>query len=359
MPDITIVKLKIRRGTNNQRKSVVLEQGELGYATDTQRVFIGNGVLLGGNPVGSVIHPPLPTANTRINQTNAELGDLVYDNSVLWQLTGASYDSLSSWGSLNTKGDEIIITTNANNRLTIKDNSIPISKLAGSIVNPTGGLSYSATGLSANVDNTYVTINSNRISINSNSIDETRINSSALGQGLKGGSGQKLSVDVDSTLFGFFSNTLTLTSIPTGSVNVLSLDPSMIGDGLLIDTDNTLVTEVRNYDSNNFNVDISTLRLKPIIAPGSTSFSNIRYNAFGQISAVTSAIADTLSGFNTGTLSAFNGRWDQTTFTNQTLLTAISSNSVGSTVRTRLTSAGFMSVQTSLGLFAVPIFRYT
>jgi hypothetical protein len=93
MPDITIVKLKIRRGTDAQRKTVVLEQGELGYATDTQRVFIGNGVLFGGNPIGSVIHPPLPVANTRTNQSNATIGDLVYDNSVLWQLTGSSFSN--------------------------------------------------------------------------------------------------------------------------------------------------------------------------------------------------------------------------------------------------------------------------
>jgi len=355
MPDITIVKLKIRRGTDAQRKTVVLEQGELGYATDTQRVFIGNGVLLGGNPIGSVIHPPLPVANTRTNQANATIGDIVYDNSVLWQLTGTSFSNANSWTALNTKGDEVTITTNASNRLTIKDNSISPSKLAGSIVSPIGGLNYNSAGLSANVDNTYVTINSNRITINS--LDESKITSSALSQGLKGGSGTKLSVDADPSQFGFITNVLSITALPLGTVNVNTLSSSFVGTGLAIEG-NTIATTIQTYDTNSFNIDVKTLRLKPIITGGTTSFSNVTYNNFGQISAVSSAISDTLSGSNTGSLSTFNGRWNQSTFSNQTLLTAISTNSIGSTARTTLTSAGFMSIQTSLGLFAVPIFKY-
>jgi hypothetical protein len=31
MADVSIVKLKVRRGTNEQRRSIVLDQGELGY----------------------------------------------------------------------------------------------------------------------------------------------------------------------------------------------------------------------------------------------------------------------------------------------------------------------------------------
>ena len=38
MPDIEIVKLKLRRGTDAQRQTVKLEQGELGYTTDAKRV---------------------------------------------------------------------------------------------------------------------------------------------------------------------------------------------------------------------------------------------------------------------------------------------------------------------------------
>jgi hypothetical protein len=179
-----------------------------------------------------------------------------------------------------------------------------------------------------------------------------------LSQGLKGGSGTKLSVNVDPDLFGFFTNVLTITALPSESVTVDTLSSGIVGAGLTIEG-NTIATSVQTYDTNSFNIDVKTLRLKPIIAGGTTSFSNVSYNSFGQISAVSSGISDTLSGSNTGALSAFNGRWNQTTFSNQTLLTAISTNSGGSTARTTLTSAGFMSIQTALGLFAVPIFKYT
>ena len=44
--------IKIRRGTNAQRLSIVLEDGELGYTTDTKKVYIGDGTTTGGNIVG-------------------------------------------------------------------------------------------------------------------------------------------------------------------------------------------------------------------------------------------------------------------------------------------------------------------
>jgi hypothetical protein len=49
----TVVKLLIRRGTDFDRKNVILSQGELGFTTDTERLFAGNGVTLGGIIVGN------------------------------------------------------------------------------------------------------------------------------------------------------------------------------------------------------------------------------------------------------------------------------------------------------------------
>ena len=53
MPDIKIVKIKLRRGSEIQRKLVTLDQGELGYVTDTKRVFVGDGSTVGGISVVS------------------------------------------------------------------------------------------------------------------------------------------------------------------------------------------------------------------------------------------------------------------------------------------------------------------
>lgn len=43
--------LQIRRGTNAERSSVVLANGEIAYTTDTQQLYVGDGSTLGGNVV--------------------------------------------------------------------------------------------------------------------------------------------------------------------------------------------------------------------------------------------------------------------------------------------------------------------
>lgn len=40
--------LRIRRGTDAQRQTALLDQGELAYTTDTQKLYIGNGSTVGG-----------------------------------------------------------------------------------------------------------------------------------------------------------------------------------------------------------------------------------------------------------------------------------------------------------------------
>ena len=98
MADVSVVKLKVRRGTDVQRKLITLDQGELGYTTDSQRLFIGDGNTKGGISAGikfiadSVSNPTglLPTA---------QLGDLVFnkDTSFYYILTGSPYTALSAY----------------------------------------------------------------------------------------------------------------------------------------------------------------------------------------------------------------------------------------------------------------------
>jgi len=49
----TLIKLLVRRGTDADRKNIVLEGGELGYTTDTDRLFVGDGTTSGGVLVGN------------------------------------------------------------------------------------------------------------------------------------------------------------------------------------------------------------------------------------------------------------------------------------------------------------------
>ncbi len=45
--------LRIRRGTDAQRSGVTFLEGELVYATDTKKMFVGDGTTLGGIAVDS------------------------------------------------------------------------------------------------------------------------------------------------------------------------------------------------------------------------------------------------------------------------------------------------------------------
>jgi hypothetical protein len=54
MIDVRIGKVKVRRGTDVQRKLVTFEEGELVYTTDTKRAFIGDDNTLGGNVISNV-----------------------------------------------------------------------------------------------------------------------------------------------------------------------------------------------------------------------------------------------------------------------------------------------------------------
>ena len=77
MADISIVKIKVRRGTDSDRRRVILDEGELGFTTDTQRFFVGDGGTLGGiNIANKFIGTGL-----RTNYGDSLLGDFVYDTS--------------------------------------------------------------------------------------------------------------------------------------------------------------------------------------------------------------------------------------------------------------------------------------
>lgn len=79
MIDRRIGKIKIRRGTEVQRKQIIFESGELVYSTDKKRVYIGDGVTYGGisvsnrnfvvSSLGSPISPPFV----------GEYGDIVFE----------------------------------------------------------------------------------------------------------------------------------------------------------------------------------------------------------------------------------------------------------------------------------------
>lgn len=352
MPDVEIVKLKIRRGSDATRKLVILEQGELGYTTDNKRLWVGDGLTQGGGIVGNVIHTP----SVRTSIPRAVRGDVVYDRSLLYQLTGANYNTLTDWGFIGTQLDSAFLQYNTSNKVTLKADSIHPRELNADVVDSAGGITLDSQGLAANVDDATINITNNELTVGL--IDEDNINSSALGDGLSGGSGSPLTLDVNTSQFSVVGG-LTITSLPAGSVNVSTLSANSIGGGLRI-TEDKLEADIRNIDiTNSFTLDDFTgnFSLKAIGGGTTNPFDKITFDTYGRYDSTTSALEQSLSAeeSTTSPLSVFNGAIDQTTYTDQTIIPTISSNGV-STATVNLTSAGFIQVETSLGTLAIPVF---
>jgi hypothetical protein len=362
MPDITIIKLKVRRGTDAQRSSVVLEQGEIGYTTDTRRLFVGDGATLGGNPAGSVIYSPLLTTNSRIGLNQAQQNDIVSENGLLYQLSGTDYSKLSAWAFVGSKVDDTSIEYDAQNRLKVKNINTQITLFNnGGIVNNT------VNGLSANVDNTSIQITGNQLKVGQ--VTPTNIATSIAGNGLQGGGGIALSVRAGSG-FGFTTNTLVLTSIPAGVVDGNALSANSVGVGLTV-TGNKLQTVIQTVDNTTIENNSGTIGLKAITASNNTYFKTLTYNDFGQITGSAYTIVNAFTARNTGTsaITAFNGAPDQLnqgySSNSSTRFTVISGNGSGTTVPITLSAAGFIAFQESQSIndinidrFAIPIFTY-
>ena len=362
MPDQTIIKLKIRRGTDSQRKEVILEQGELGYTTDTSRVFVGDGTTAGGRPIGSVIHPPLTNTLGRLSITRAVQNDIVVEKSLMYQLTGTDYSNISHWVNISPKVDGSILRyTAGTNILSIPDAAIGNTKLNPSIVMANGGLSF-GTGLSANVDNVTIGINGTTNKLFVKGITENSISSTAFGNSISGGSGNKINVNFDPNYFGYnYGSQLTITKLPIGTVNTASLSSNFVGAGLEV-VGGSLRAILKNVDNVSLKSTAGIISLKAKHAGSvSTRFDNINYNEDGIITSRSPMFGYILSGSNSGTGVAYNGTIDQDKFTNQQVFQArytdITTNGV--TEMVGVSSAGFIVINSSSsGDIAIPIFRF-
>ena len=150
----TIVKIIVRNGTNTDRLNTILSLGELGYASDTGRLFIGDGKTAGGNTVGVRNFGIIPN-NTRVNYTSqAQIGDLVYDNNTLYTYTS------SGWFSIDTKFDNDTIKPGPNNTWSVNTAYLSGNGVTGATVLASVS-AISAAALSAY--NTLTRVNSNSV----------------------------------------------------------------------------------------------------------------------------------------------------------------------------------------------------
>ena len=380
MADITVVKLKVRRGTDAQRRAIVLDQGELGYTVDTARLFVGTGTEYGGVVVGAKNHAPLESADSRIGLTTAVTGDIVNEAGFLYQLSGTNYNVLSAWAYVGPAIDDSTISFNASRKLILKDNGITGTKFAASAAYSLGGLvATQLYGLSANVDGVTLGItSSNQLSVIN--IDQTQIKSTTLGNGLTGGSGETIKVSADPTYFNFTSaGVLSLTAVPTlQSINFSFGQLSAVSSGLIL-SGGTLTAVVSGADESTITNTGGLVGLKSIGLGGETfHFSSVIYNQFGQVIGGDYTITGVMSSRNTNTptLSIFNGVPDQQDLgiaysVNQNTVIPVEYKEIDttsgnlSTYQVNLSSAGFIRFASTLtrdghtmSRFAIPVFAF-
>jgi hypothetical protein len=144
----TLLKLLVRRGTDADRQNVVLAEGELGYTTDTKRLFVGDGSTPGGIAIGGGIQSSgggrfigsvadVTTLNTAV------FGDIAYDtdNKKLYTLTGGSPSIFGNWREIGG------VYAAADGTITISPtNAIAVGSLSA------GDISSNALGNSLEVD---------------------------------------------------------------------------------------------------------------------------------------------------------------------------------------------------------------
>lgn len=373
MADIKIVKLKVRRGTDAQRRSVVLDQGELGYTVDTKRIFVGNGVLSGGINVASKNHTPL-TNYFSLSNTNAQTGDIAIANNLVYQLTGTDFSILSGWANISQSFDSSIFTYDGSNVVSIGDNTLDPLKLVSTKVN--GGLTVDITGLYARLNAATLALTSGDIGIKDGGVGPIQINSSVAGTALTGGNGTPLGVRFDpASLYLKNGNTLAVSSVPAGAINFNSLNSSWFGTGLIYDLPNQQIkTNITEVDSTTIYKDLTgRIGLLPGAIESVNELPYISSDTYGRVVLNRSSIFDTVS-----CLSATGGGPLSSLFTgspNQSLsgfglpvttFTVLSTNATGSVALT-LSSAGFILFQGEtnarsdgkyVGRFAIPVFSY-
>jgi len=112
MATASVIKLKVRRGSDASRQLVILDQGEIGYTTDSKRLFVGDGSSTGGISTGSKFYATYTgianaTATSSDLLYTAQTGDIVYDATTnptgFYILSGnnSSFNKLSAYTAFN------------------------------------------------------------------------------------------------------------------------------------------------------------------------------------------------------------------------------------------------------------------
>ena len=87
--------LRLRRGTDSERLLITPAEGELIYTTDTKKLYVGDGVTVGGNPVDTDTNTNVDVANALASLSINDLGDVNADSTVANTGDILAYDAAS------------------------------------------------------------------------------------------------------------------------------------------------------------------------------------------------------------------------------------------------------------------------
>jgi hypothetical protein len=276
MANITIVKLKVRRGTDSQRQDIVLDQGEVGYTLDSKRLFVGDGATYGGIVAGNKAVGPFASVASlgpgAGESPYLQVGDIGYADSRLYILTGASStgkaytNALSGWAYIGNIPDDTSIEFDSNNKLSVKNQGLD-SQNIGTTFFGDGLLSSNTVPGEASVafNTDFLELSSatgvkGRLTPKQNSITKREIKALfPSASGLKGGDGEELALSVNEDQFKFDANNkLELKSVGSltfpistwaGPGDGTSSTEGRLGGGLTVNTaSNRLETTLQSVD---------------------------------------------------------------------------------------------------------------
>jgi microcystin-dependent protein len=90
----TLLKLLVRRGDDADRQNITLSEGELGYTTDSKRLYIGDGSTQGGLITGNKF---LGSVADHTALVEGAVGDIAYNttNNILYTKTSSGWDKIA------------------------------------------------------------------------------------------------------------------------------------------------------------------------------------------------------------------------------------------------------------------------
>lgn len=177
MATISVVKLKIRRGTDAQRRTVTFDNGELAYVTDAdaRRLFVGDGVTLGG--VSTTMKFFYGSLNSAIAGSTtpfskAQVGDLVFntDDTQLYILSGndingfPDYTQRSAYQHIGVVIDQKTLTYSGGGQLQIRTQGVSAAQISSDVFDSSYGFYRPGTTspVRVNYDNYSIKINTSK-----------------------------------------------------------------------------------------------------------------------------------------------------------------------------------------------------